>query len=107
MSYNDMVEVDRKENAMTFAEFKKNAKEFYDEYDEEIWMVGIGVTYLALAAICGYQFGKIVGYAKGSADGCMACEALVKHMEPEAYARIIAKAEEFNGIANAVNKAVA
>ena len=107
MSYNDMVEVDRKENAMTFAEFKKNAKEFYEEYDEEIWMVGISVTNLALMAICGYQFGKIVGYAKGAADGCMACEALVKHMEPEAYARIIAKAEEFCGIANSVNKAVA
>lgn len=92
---------------MTFAKFKENAKEFYEEYDEEIWMVGIGVTYLALAAICGYQFGKVVGYAKGAADGCAACEALVKHMEPEAYARIIAKAEEFCGIANSVNKAVA
>lgn len=92
---------------MTFAEFKKNAKEFYNEYDEEIFIVGIGVTYLAITAFCGYQLGKAVGYAKGAADGCAACEALVKHMEPEAYARIIAKAEEFCNIANSVNKAVA
>lgn len=92
---------------MTFAKFKENAKEFYNEYEEEILMVGIGVTYLALTAYCGYHLGKIVGYAKGAADGCAACEALVAHMEPEAYARICAKAEEFSNIANAVNKAVA
>lgn len=92
---------------MTFAKFKENAKEFYNEYEEEIFIVGIGVTYLALTAFCGYQAGKIVGYAKGAADGCAACEALVKHMEPEAYARIVAKAEEFCNIANSVNKAVA
>lgn len=92
---------------MTFAKFKENAKEFYNEYEEEIFIVGIGVTYLALTAFCGYQAGKIVGYAKGAADGCAACEALVAHMEPEAYARIVAKAEEFGNIANAVNKAVA
>ena len=65
------------------------------------------MTYLALTAYCGYQLGKLVGYAKGAADGCAACEALVAHMEPEAYARICAKAEEFGNIANAVNKAVA
>lgn len=92
---------------MTFAKFKENAKEFYNEYDEEIFIVGIGVIYLGLTAFCGYQAGKIVGYAKGAADGCAACEALVAHMEPEAYARIIAKAEEFCNIANSVNKAVA
>lgn len=91
---------------MTFAEFKKNAEEFYSEHEETIVCVGVGLMYLGVTAYCSYQIGKTLGYIAGAKDGVTAAEALVKHMEPEAYARIVAKAEEFNGLANAVNKAV-